>query len=293
MEIPFDPALYQQTRPADPGEEDLTPRLPSLAHDLAEATKALIRRPYDPTGWFARAKLLDELRFPELATGDAYKASLLCRKHLQVETIFDGGEGGSADGESRRWRLGEAMGFWMLDEEVGSHQGDDEASVCELNDAKGDDLEHRLRELSDEAGLFLSEHIRDFPESEEGSYRPRMYPWMPERLRTRTQALLDQVNEEFVQQGTVEGRAACVVKCGAFGGDAEVWGVFAGRDLVGMQMIVVDDTTAFGCIGPEARGEKYTPNGGLGCGDPIHPNLEDEGVEQVSQFHFHSNEAVL
>jgi len=201
MEIPFDPALYQQTRPADPGEEDLTPRLPSLAHDLAEATKALIRRPYDPTGWFARAKLLDELRFPELATGDAYKASLLCRKHLQVETIFDGGEGGSADGESRRWRLGEAMGFWMLDEDVGSHQGDDEASVCELNDAKGDDLEHRLRELSDEVGLFLSEHIRDFPESGEGSYRPRMYPWMPERFRTRTQALLDQVNEEFVQQG--------------------------------------------------------------------------------------------
>jgi len=47
------------------------------ALDLAQLTSNIMSLPYDPENWISRARLLLVLGYPELATGDAYKARML------------------------------------------------------------------------------------------------------------------------------------------------------------------------------------------------------------------------
>jgi len=47
------------------------------ALDLARLTSNIMLLPYDPENWILRARLLNILGYPELATGDAYKARML------------------------------------------------------------------------------------------------------------------------------------------------------------------------------------------------------------------------
>lgn len=51
----------------------------ALEYDLRTLTKYLERYPYCATTWYLRGQVLLKLLFPELATGDAYKAHLLLR----------------------------------------------------------------------------------------------------------------------------------------------------------------------------------------------------------------------
>jgi len=47
------------------------------ALDLAQLTSNIMSLPYDPENWISRARLLNVLGYPELATGDTYKARML------------------------------------------------------------------------------------------------------------------------------------------------------------------------------------------------------------------------
>lgn len=132
MESHFDSAAWQPTKPPEPGEVVYdTGALKTLFCTLRQQTGSIKLSPYDPGTWLQRARTLVELRYPELAMGDAYKAKLLCDAHNARLSHSNG------------WSLGFRMGFWMRDESVNSD---------ELNNAV---LQHRLSSLQD------SDHTHD------------------------------------------------------------------------------------------------------------------------------------
>ena len=48
-----------------------------LAKSLQEATAAIKARPREPVAWLERAKILEQLAYPELSLGDCCKVRLL------------------------------------------------------------------------------------------------------------------------------------------------------------------------------------------------------------------------
>jgi len=123
-----------------------------------------------------------------------------------------------------------------------------------------------------------------FPEHDEGRVYQRPYPWMAARHRTRDDGLLARLNEEFDANlaGEEGGKTRCIVKRHAFGDQCsdEVLGVFAARDLIRESVIVTEDSRTWGCSGPGKHGDRSNLHGGLGCSDPLHPNLPSEDVHQ-------------
>ncbi|EMC98825.1 hypothetical protein BAUCODRAFT_145845 [Baudoinia panamericana UAMH 10762] len=255
---------WQQTRPAEPGEIDLRPRLQTLRDLLSHFTQELYHHPYDADCWLRRGEVLAMLRYPELAVGDTYKALLLTRQAL-------------AGFEDRRMRLGYRMGFWMLEE---SSTGEDDWR---------DTLEQRLADIQSQAHIVETQNLYHFPTFEEGRYLQRPYPWMQRRHCFRDDSLLSAINEEFAAQARShgDGKACCVLQRHAFGkssdrgrDSSEVLGVFAGCDMLADTTLVVDKTEIWGCIGAGRNNNRDNLHGGLGCPDPIHPNLPSDAVEE-------------
>ncbi|KAK5107034.1 hypothetical protein LTR62_001923 [Meristemomyces frigidus] len=273
MDDPFDPAAYRPTAPLEPG--DSIPSgddLKQLLHDLTQQTRDLARWPYDPETWFARAETLVSLRFPELALGDGWKAERLCGNLL---ARVDKGVG--------KWRLGFAKGFWMMGSEVPGARGhsdgeEEDEDGEEEEDEEKEALCERLRDLRDTATLLQHTLLDVSPEHLEGRFVPRSYPWMSAYHRFRSDELLEKVNDEFSQHTCGRGHsvAACRVERNAFGGGADVLGVFATRDMEAGTLLFVDYTEVFGCIGPGSDDSSANLFGGKGCADPLHPNLESE-----------------
>ncbi|TKA83390.1 hypothetical protein B0A55_01007 [Friedmanniomyces simplex] len=287
MDLPFPPTDWRPTRPPEAGDEDLTARLPDLMRTLTAQTKALYGHPYDPAGWLQRAVTLTELRYPELAVGDAHKALLLCRG--LIGRLVEGG-----------WGLGWGMGFWMLEERDGD--GDDCADgdgrggrVEKKNDGTESDsdsdsdvelaLGQRIADLQAEAHRVEVQNMSAFPACEEGTYRLRRYPWMRAEHRVRRDELLGVLNEEFATRTAEKGHKGpvCVVRrhaFGKFGVDGreshDVLGVFATKDLPKKTPLFVDQSRTWGCIGPGPGGSVLNLRGGMGCSDPLHPNMSSD-----------------
>ncbi|KAK3716034.1 hypothetical protein LTR37_006764 [Vermiconidia calcicola] len=264
MDTPFDVTAWRPTRVPKPGDRELSDNdLTSLELQLQEQTKAIYAHAYDPNTWLQRAKTLKELRYPELALGDAHKASALCRKHLNR---LD-------DGTKIFWRLGHRMGFWMLDPDG------------PRDEEQNDMLEQYLVRLQSRAHQVEVNCMYFFPEHEEGRFRRRPYPWINESHRQRSDDLLDLLNQEFaenVANHEDDERPHCVVKRHAFGQSddgkdtSDVLGVFAAKDIDAGEEIIVDKTRTWGCNGPGRNGDMQNLFGGKGCGDPIHPNDESD-----------------
>ncbi|KAK5124659.1 hypothetical protein LTR85_001372 [Meristemomyces frigidus] len=280
METHFDVTEWQPTKAPEPGEEDISSELPTLIATLNDQTRAIYRHPYDPNGWSCRAETLARLRYPELAVGDTCKAIILCRTLLARLC------------EDRRYKLGYHMDFWMLDE---TESNDEE------EDARRDDLEQRLVDLQADAHLLQNENLYHFPTFEEGRFLQRPYPWMEAKHRRRDDELLAEINDDFEEAelkivnnfpkerpaGQVSKGRCCILKRHAFGemdvggnDSSELLGVFAARDLAQETVIVIDETEAWGCIGPGKGGSTSNLSGGAGCSDPIHPNLPSDDVSQ-------------
>ncbi|RDW87982.1 hypothetical protein BP6252_00014 [Coleophoma cylindrospora] len=49
-----------------------------LRQDILNSAQSIARRPYDPSGWSAKASALLSLGYPELACSDSYKAIIIC-----------------------------------------------------------------------------------------------------------------------------------------------------------------------------------------------------------------------
>lgn len=298
MDTPFDITEWQPTLPSEePGEGEIAAELPTLILTLNTQTRTIYRHPYDPSTWLRRAETLSRMRYPELAVGDAYKAILLCRTLLARLSDTDG-----------RWRLGYRMGFWMLDE-VDDDREDNPAA---------ESLDERLANLQADAHRVEVLNLYFFPGLEEGRFAARMYPWMEARHRVRSDELMARVNEEFAEAppgckgdgrlvakgkgkkrrpseempGNVVddgGGPCCTLKRHAFGDfssasggkdSSDTLGVFAARDIAKGTVILVDETETWGCTGPGTDGNTANLYGGVGCSDPVHPNLPYEDTSQ-------------
>jgi hypothetical protein len=292
MDTPFPTTAWRPTKVAGPGESERTEaELTALISRLNDQTKHIYKHPYDPNTWLQRAKTLARLAYPELAVGDAHKASLLAREHLArfvgslriCRTDAPPGDD-HAGGESvLGWRLGHRMGFWMQDvPEVAKGQ-------CEAEAEPVDMLETYLAQLQCKAERVAVENLYFWPNFEEGRYRRRRYPWMREAYARRGDEVLERLNTDFEKNARdvlrKPGGARCVVKRHAFGRDdkgkkdtSDVLGVFATRDIGKDEVILVDKTRTWGCNGPGRDGDLSNLFGGKACGDPIHPNDDSDPV---------------
>ncbi|KAI7582652.1 hypothetical protein KC316_g7741 [Hortaea werneckii] len=277
---------WQPTKPPEPGEEDISSRLPSLISLLNHQTKRIYNKPYQPRYWHDRAKTLTALRYPELAAADAQKAIMLCGSALD-----------RLSEDANPWRLGHAAGFWMRSGGPSDADDDDEVAT------RDDQLEQRLANLQSDAFELQIRNLYYFPNYLEGRVRSRLYPWIQVEHRGRSDELIRRVNREFAGSSrgrgkeiikacngvsVDEGAPFCVLQRHAFGkstrdgqDDSDVLGVFAAKDIPKGTPILVDPSGTWGCIGPGSkRRSSGNPHDGRGCTDPIHPNLPSEDTSQ-------------
>lgn len=153
---------------------------------------AILRHPYDPNLWLQRARTLTDLRYPELAVGDAHKAILLCTQIL--------------DSLQRRprFRTGHGWGFYMLDLQIV-----DDAGQSNERDWQYD----RVASLNCQAHSVREENLYHSPSFEEGRFVAQPYPWMLEKWLSRSDELVDLLNLELLTAGKLDGREpACTVQ---------------------------------------------------------------------------------
>ncbi|KAK5151402.1 hypothetical protein LTS14_009245 [Recurvomyces mirabilis] len=299
---------YLPTRPTEPGDPVLSPQdLESLRDRLIELTRQIGRYPYNVTLWVRRADVLSQLKYPESAAGDAWKAGFLAGKMMEkCEERHDGREARAGNDEvGGRWKLGFKMGFWMREADVKMEDAaDDEGGSCFEHEGHYDFDENdyrwqRLSDLREEARYLQNKNLYYYPQFEEGRYYSRLYPWMEARHRYRDDQLLETINAEFEQQARDKGRgtADCVIRRHAFGRSSnsempsdplskptsDILGVFATHDIPAHTTLILDKTRTWGCIGPGTGSHPQNLanlHGGMGCSDPIHPKFPEETVEQ-------------
>ncbi|RMY64466.1 hypothetical protein D0863_09799 [Hortaea werneckii] len=287
MDHAFPASDWQPTKPPEPGEEDISPKLPGLISLLNHQTRCIYDKPYQPRSWYERAKTLAALRYPELAAGDAQKAIKLGSDALD-----------RLSEDANPWRLGHAAGFWMRSGGCDDDDDDDDVEVA----TRDDQLEQRLANLQSEAFELQNRNLYYYPNYPEGRIQSRLYPWMRKEHRGRSDELIRRVNREFARSSRGKGEEIkacngvspdeaapfCVLRRHAFGkgsGDgqdgSDILGVFAARDIPKDTPILVDPSETWGCIGPGSkRRSTGNPHDGRGCTDPIHPNLPSEDTSQ-------------
>ena len=237
MEALFNITTYRPTRPPAPGTIELpSEEVAVLAAQLQDQTRNISKYPYDADNWTRRADTLSRLRYPELAVGDANKATLLFRAHYKnlKEARANGSE----------WRLGHRIGFWMLDP-TPRYQSEDLFDETEYNEQLEQYLRHIQRRISkiEKRNLLFTES------GEEGRFRRRMYPWTHAQHRRRADTLVSQMNKEFQASAERIGSAqpACAIWRDAFGvPGSDVLGVFATRHIRKGETVLLDHTNVWG-----------------------------------------------
>lgn len=248
MNQPFALASLRPTLPPyDPADPTDLPhpyrspqQLATAASRLAFETRTIGAHPYDPTKWLARASTLQELGFPELAVGDAWKADALCESML----LFIGSR------ETAQWRMGSHRGFWMFDD-----------SRSDRNPEDVEDESWTLRQAlscaKDEAAERQRVNCYYEPQFSEGRHLPQHYPWMEPRHRVRSDDLVEEINEEICDNViTAEDDGTyCEVRRCTFGptsakpeamDESGPLGVFATRDIPAHTRILTDESDFFG-----------------------------------------------
>lgn len=232
MDAPFDITRWQPTRiPRDGDTLPTLVELRQLAQQLADRTKCLTRRPYDPEAWIERSETLRRLWYPELALSDAHKAALLFRQHLRR----------LEDDEARGWRLGCAMGFRMLDAQPEDHGH-----------------QQRLLTLQEKASKLEERNLCVSKSEGRGKFHPRPYPWLAPQHSRRSDSLVARINDGFAAAAAhgLHAPSLCEVRQHAFGvptaESKDILGVFATADIPSHTTILLDTTRILGCCGPAA-----------------------------------------
>lgn len=305
MEQPFSASEWKPTKVSEPWDKPLPKAyLEELIVRLATDQREIRLHPYDPQRWIQRAHTFTLLRYPELAVGDACKASLLCKSLLKVLN----------QNLKPNYRLGAHAGFWMghgeREDGDGDEDEDDEvAERMEKLDIDSEHLTHRVRflQIQSAADRVIMDNLAYAPNAEEGMFYPRPYPWMKAEHSTRSDEILQQVNWELAHP-LVTPLPALFAKRYAFGkgvgtrGGAELFGLFALRDIEKGEKLIVDrsriwvcccdflllssrqitnqssqalrkpaasdvaDTYDQGCIGPGSGDSRYYDHDGLSAG---------------------------
>jgi hypothetical protein len=267
----MDQPLVSELRPTKPPSTHSKPRQnqPTLKDTVLTArlqrqTTTLLHHPYDPSGWIARSATLTTLGFPELAVGDAHKATRLCETML---AFMDSRRG-------QNWSLGSGSGFWMRNE-----------STVNANEGHGnaDQLRTSLSTFNLQACQLQASNFQ-YREHREGKYIPQEYPWLQAKYRGRSQSVLNDISVELAnnESKTAAGLPCVEVKRCTFRPDEEdktdgaALGIFATCDLEKGTTVLIDKTKFFGCNGPGTNNCRANLGGGEGCLYPFHPNIGDD-----------------
>lgn len=231
MDLAIDPVDYLPTH--DSAAELPALDIPSLLNLLVIQTKFIKQWPYNSEHWLARAHTLSQLRYPELAYGDAWKAEHCCTMLLEKRHSIP------------ERRLGAHRGFWMYDPH---HAGDEERqrSVEGLN-------------ISRDRAISLQKEVTKVLEDKAVvSFISRPYPWLEAHHRSRNDSLLQDVNHDLAsgQPLDEDGQPYCQARRGAYSTpdtsnavfDAdEAWGIFARRPIPKGCTIIEDSSELWGC----------------------------------------------
>jgi hypothetical protein len=216
--------LESQVEPRNLSSDKSTRSRRDSAHDLgtcfklSASTEDIKAHPYDPAGWLARALVFEQLGYPELVVGDAYKAQMLCEAHEEALA-------------TSKYLVGHRLGFAVIAEHG---RTEDEACIAEQ--------QGRLTETLRAHRLLVSQVC-----GRQKSYTPQLYPWLRSKHKCRTDAQVDAWNMEFLENGSAKSRKpCCIVRRNAFGRGigpakgAELLGVCATRFIVKGEILITD-----------------------------------------------------
>lgn len=223
-----------------PPDAETAARLISQCPDIHSSASA-----YNLNTWIKRAEYFLTLNHPELAASDAYKSLLL------IERDYNDPENGETSDKIRKANdiLSQALydchchaELQELRESLApeAYSSDKFAGINELLSRK-EDAAGQLGGTPHE----IRDRIRD------GGVLTVYYPWIHERHFTRTQSLINLVNEEL--ETSSEG-PKCYWARSTLASDGDNMGMFAAQDLRKGDIILVNRTATATCSTPASAG---------------------------------------
>lgn len=245
---PWMPSLYRTHDVQTP------PPAPEAVGELLEALSACSTRleadPYNAGLWTERAGRYLQLNYPELAVGDAYRASLLFER---ADATPAGGESsgvGESAGPDEQVRidafavLGQALYdchcHWECFELwLSLTQAKQFPQLSRLAFTKAHALEQLLAQKKQAAAPYGGTPQQQRDRLRDGSVVTMHYPWMEERHLSRSRETIEIVNSEL--QRNVQPPALRLGRSTLAPG-TDVLGMFATRDVRKGECILVDRT---------------------------------------------------
>lgn len=235
----------------------------SLTDAVSTCSARIESAPYNPAHWTERADCFLTLNYPELAVGDAYRATLLFERADAVADTRH--EGGSADSmpkhksgadEAVRVKaytiLGQALydchchvecyEFWLE-----LTQRTEVPGVARLALEKASALRQLLVQKEEAAAAYGGSGQQQRDRLRDGSVVTVLYPWMEQRHLARSSELIAHVNEEL---GSNVQPRACRVGKSTLAAVPDMLGVFAVRAIRKGECILIDRTTTAACSAP-------------------------------------------
>lgn len=256
MQRPWRPSIYRtnaaQTASSPPAA------IADLMKGVSACNERLRHNPYDAESWCKRASFFLALNFPELAAGDAYKASLLLDQaanhdHHEAKNTTSSDTLRDTTLRVRMYAiLGQALYdahcHWEAAEMWGeaAQKGYGEKAMEKARELK------ELLQRKDEAAKPLSGTAQEQKDRlRDGGVITIQYPWLESRHAARSPELVKLVNEELSSNLTPQ---ACYVGHSSLAMDSsdDMLGMFAGREIHRDECILIDRTATGICSDPMA-----------------------------------------
>jgi hypothetical protein len=209
-----------------------------------ECNVQLHERPYEANYWLKRAECYLKLNYPELAAGDAYKAILLLDRHPRSEI--------EASSDEARTKACQVLGQALYDchchqELVGFWEGVSERHPSESTANKLATWRELLQRKTEAAAPLGGSSHAQRDRIRDGGVITVVYPWIQERHRQRSKALIDHINEELRASQT----PCCHLGRSSLAQKDDMLGMFAAKDIHAGVRILVDRTATGICTNPE------------------------------------------
>lgn len=257
--------------PSPPAE-----KVASLIRAVEIGSASIETEPYNPRHWIQRAAHYLELNYPELAAGDAYKATLLLSPRgdqgisteeeigLPFFSIPRSPSPITKEEKDEQQNLlikahttlaqalydthahTDCLSHWLSL----THNDALPARLRDLARQKSHDLSQLLAQKKAAAAQYGGTEAQRRDRISDGSVVTVLYPWMEERHRVRSDEVLVKVNEELAANETQP--AACHVGRSTLAaeGEGDMLGVFATRVVNKGECFLVDRTSTCAVSSP-------------------------------------------
>jgi hypothetical protein len=224
-----------QSAPPDPSKVE------GMIQAVFDCCMRLQSEPYNPDIWLARAAYHLALNYPELAAGDAYKASLLVDRDIAVPV--------TTEISNIRSRVHDVLGQALYDchchlELAEFWEGLAAEFPSDHANAKFISIKN-LVERKSYAALALGgtpEEQRD--RIRDGGVGTVDYPWTQRQHLTRSRELIDLINGELRRD---ERQQTCYLARSTLAAGDDMLGMFAARNIAPGEALLLDRTATGAC----------------------------------------------